>query len=159
MHKALDHQRGASRRRSLLWILLILWLAGEATFSALHAKLPAAPTFAVLVAVYYVVKLLGDLLCQLTGRSAHEWGYLDDYLINELVFGYVFYALPLSFAQAVAAVLFPTDSLPWRIAATALPAVVVWGILRRKKEYELAHAHKLGRRVRIKFNLPGEGER
>lgn len=159
MRKNFDPQRGAARRRGLLWILLILWLAGEAIFSGLHARLPGAPVFAILVAVYFSVKMLGDLLCQLTGRSAHEWGYLDDYLINELVFGYVFFALPLSFAQAIAAVLFPTDSLPWRFAASALPAVLVWGILRRKKEYELAHAHKYGQRVRIKYNLPREGER
>lgn len=116
------------------------------------------PAIAAIAVVYVVVKVLGDGLCWLTRRSVHEWGYLDDYIINELVFGYTFYVLPLSFAQAIAVAYFPTDSLPWRLSATAALAVAVWAILRRKKEYELAQTHQLGRRVRIKYGLPEKGE-
>lgn len=149
--------RNSRRPRSLVWIMLLQMVVGEATFSFLHARFPPLPAFAAIIAVYFVVKVLGDGLCHLTKRSVHEWGYIDDYIINELVFGYLNYVIPLSFAQAIAVIYFPTDSLPWRLSATALLAVSVWGILRRKKEYELAQAHKLGRRVRIKHGLTGEG--
>lgn len=148
--------RNAQRQTGLGVILGVLWVAGEATFSLLCREFPALPPFAAIIAVYFVVKLLGDLLCSLTRRSVHEWGYLDDYLINELAFGYSVYAIPLAIAQAIACIYFPAGTLPWRLSASALLAVGVWGVLRRRREYELAHSHKLGRRVRIKHGL-GEG--
>jgi hypothetical protein len=135
---------------------LVAWLVGEVTFTLVHNTWPGLSSFMVLVFVYFVVKITGDILCLITRRAQGEWGYFDDYLLNELAIGWTFFALPLSIAQSVPMLLYPIDSLPWRIWATAAFAALIWGVMRRKKEYEATLVRPLGRRVRAKYGLGGD---
>lgn len=139
----------------LIWIALIALAVGEAVFTVLHQNWPGLYPFTILIAVYYAVKLVGDLLSLLTKRVKHEWRYIDGYVINELIIGWSFFAIPLAFAQSVPMLLFPADSLPWRACASALLAALSWLVMRRKKELELTLTRQLGRRVRAKYDLGG----
>lgn len=140
----------------LIGMALVAWLAGEVTFTLIHNAWPGLSSFVVLVFVYFVVKITGDILSLVTRRAQGEWGYFDDYLLNELAIGWTFFALPLSIAQSVPMLLYPVDSLPWRIWATAGFAALIWGVMRRKKEYEATLIRPLGRRVRAKYGLGGD---
>jgi hypothetical protein len=66
----------------------VAWLVGEVTFALVHNTLPGLSSFVVLIFVYYAVKITGDVLCLIVGRAKGEWGYFDDYLLNELAIGW-----------------------------------------------------------------------
>jgi hypothetical protein len=55
--------------------------------------------------------------------------------------------------QTYFAALTARGSLGWRVAVSTVIADLLYVALRRKKELELANAHVLGRRARVKYGV------
>lgn len=137
---------------TLILVLLSGALAGELVLSGILRLWPAVDAALAVNIMYIAVKLGGDLMCRITRRSVDEWGSPLNYL-TEIINHWLTYSVLLAFLQVYFAGLAARGTLGWRIGISSFIADVVYIGLRRKKEIELANAHVLGRRAKVKYGL------
>lgn len=144
----------AKRKPGTLIIALIIGAAaGELTLSWILRRFPRIDTLIAVIVMYIAVKLAADLTCRITGRSVDEWGRPENY-VAEVVNHWLTNAVLLAVVQTYFANrIFYRGTTPWRITICSAVAVLAYCVIRCKKEYELANAHILGRRARVKYGL------
>ncbi|MEW6723884.1 MAG: hypothetical protein AB1331_03035 [Bacillota bacterium] len=135
-----------------LMVICLLLLALLEVVIQITGGQTLVPAIVYLVGLCMVAKLVGDLAWRFFSGHQAEWAYLSDYLANEWL-TYSIYALSLAAIQSAILLYLVPGTLGYRLGQTALPAVIIFFVVRYAQEIKLTRVHQIGRRVRLKYGL------